>query len=238
MVKSALEVREQIIERMNNQNGAEKFNNPKNRWEKIQAYYELMHDEIIESSKKGVLGIDIYQFDWDPDWTKSPPEFSVWCSTRDHALPMYPQYPAVGYYLDFADPHRKIAIEVDGAAYHDHDKDIIRDRRLADNGWVVYRIPASKTFSKIKAPDVDFMHNSPELQKYQLQGWLTKTSDGAIFAIKAFYYKKSVEDWARYFGMSEYGDYQSVNFLEDCHRVLTNSCNVPYMVPDVKHIIP
>ena len=44
-------------------------------------------------------------------------------------LPFYPQYPIGKYFVDFADPVKKIVIECDGKKYHqDKEKDKRRQR--------------------------------------------------------------------------------------------------------------
>ena len=46
-----------------------------------------------------------------------------------------------GFFVDFANPKAKVAIECDGEAYHrDKAKDAYRDAKLSGLGWAVYRI--------------------------------------------------------------------------------------------------
>jgi len=71
----------------------------------------------------------------------------VWTEIKCHGLPMYPQFPAMGYFLDFADPIKKIAIEADGKRWHkDKEKDARRDFVLESAGWEIYRIQGKDTF--------------------------------------------------------------------------------------------
>lgn len=52
------------------------------------------------------------------------------------------QYPVSGYYLDFAIPDRKVAIEIDGADWHTGERamlDKIRQQNLEADGWRVVR---------------------------------------------------------------------------------------------------
>lgn len=82
--------------------------------------------------------------DYDPyivDWTlcMTPIESDVWYCIRCLGLPFYPQYPACGFFLDFADPVKKIAFECDGRQWHSKEKDLARDNRLNANGWLVHR---------------------------------------------------------------------------------------------------
>jgi very-short-patch-repair endonuclease len=44
---------------------------------------------------------------------------------------MYPQFPVGPYFLDFADPVKKLGIEVDSRRYHeDRAKDRLREQHL------------------------------------------------------------------------------------------------------------
>jgi len=38
----------------------------------------------------------------------SPIEFNVWSDIRSNGLMFYPQFPVLNYFIDFADPIRKI----------------------------------------------------------------------------------------------------------------------------------
>ncbi len=54
---------------------------------------------------------------------------------------LYPQYPVEGYFADFANPHFKLIVELDGKNYHNKEKDEARDRILRNKGWTTYRLP-------------------------------------------------------------------------------------------------
>jgi very-short-patch-repair endonuclease len=71
----------------------------------------------------------------------TPIEMNFWADCRDQNLVLYPQYPACGYFIDFANPVAKVGIECDGRAYHqDKDADAYRQHVLESNGWSIYRI--------------------------------------------------------------------------------------------------
>ena len=53
---------------------------------------------------------------------------------------MYPQWPQCGFFLDFANPVARVAIECDGREFHDSVKDGRRDAILEAEGWTVYRL--------------------------------------------------------------------------------------------------
>jgi very-short-patch-repair endonuclease len=80
----------------------------------------------------------------------TPIESNVWHDIRANGLPMYPQFPVDGYFLDFADPVNKIAIEVDGKEFHsskEHkEKDREREKNLMLRGWRVYRLQGRQTY--------------------------------------------------------------------------------------------
>lgn len=48
------------------------------------------------------------------------------------------------YWVDFAVVSRRLAIEVDGAHWHDAERDSIRDRKIAALGWAVVRFPEDR----------------------------------------------------------------------------------------------
>lgn len=77
------------------------------------------------------------------DWLMifTPIERGAWSDIRELPFSVWPQYPVGKYFVDFAIVHKRIAIECDGAAYHDAKKDAIRDAELRRMGWHVVRIP-------------------------------------------------------------------------------------------------
>jgi very-short-patch-repair endonuclease len=79
----------------------------------------------------------------------TPIERNIWNEIRFYQLPFYPQYPVGKYFVDFADPIKKIVIEVDGK-YHAFTKlaDEHRQRRIERLGWTVLRIKGRDTFTR------------------------------------------------------------------------------------------
>ena len=64
------------------------------------------------------------------------------------------------YFVDFGDPWRQIAIECDGAQWHDEKADAIRDSNLAGLGWIVHRISGRDCFiykEGARDPAFDFL---------------------------------------------------------------------------------
>lgn len=125
-----------------------------NNWNAIRAHYET-HDQAIMSEKKSEWAIDAYA--WDDGMgiiDLTPIEKCMWSFIRDHGGVFYPQYPVLGIFVDFANPKAKVAIECDGAAYHDEEKDRQRDEMLEADGWTVYRFKGSACIKDETSIDV------------------------------------------------------------------------------------
>lgn len=113
-----------------------------NQWEAAKWFYDRHRHFILEEARNE-WAIDPYA--WSPYIRLTPIEEWLWGDIRNANLVMYPQYPVAGFFLDFANPVAKVAIECDGAAYHqDKAKDAARDAKLAALGWKVYRITGSQ----------------------------------------------------------------------------------------------
>ncbi len=108
---------------------------------------------------------DSYRF-WTPrcdpygiyDWNAifSPIEKLVWVEIRNLGLPFYPQYPVLNFFLDFADPIKKIGLELDGKDYHlDKEKDRRRQELIENEGWDVYRISGSTVMRKVEIDNAE-----------------------------------------------------------------------------------
>ncbi len=108
-------------------------------WQLIREFYKMVEPRIM-AEKSSEWGIDPYA--WDTGLIRMTPiESLLWSDIRDVGLVVYPQYPVAGFFVDFANPKAKVAIECDGEAYHrDKSKDAVRDAKLAALGWAVYRI--------------------------------------------------------------------------------------------------
>lgn len=81
----------------------------------------------------------------------TPIEKNVWNTIRGYGLELYPQFPVGKYYLDFANPFLKVAIEVDGKEHLDPEriaKDAKRTYELSLAGWEIVRIPGWITFKR------------------------------------------------------------------------------------------
>jgi very-short-patch-repair endonuclease len=140
--------------------------------------------------------IDPYFLEW--DWT--PIEYNLWCDIRRIGIPFYPQVPALTYFLDFADPVKKIAIEADGKRWHsDKIRDQIRDKKLREAGWQVFRVDGSMTYRnkeqyfKYYSPDHNRRYNAAkkcfETESADLyESFFTQSGEGLIERLKEEYY--------------------------------------------------
>lgn len=114
----------------------------KNKWVSIRAHYKK-HATAILAERRDEWAIDPYSWgDFDSAIIfLTPIEEWFWADARTADLILYPQYPVGGFFVDFANPVAKVAIECDGAAFHaDKAKDLARDQELSRLGWTVYRI--------------------------------------------------------------------------------------------------
>lgn len=111
-----------------------------NNWNAIRAFYDTLRDEIM-ACRTEWADDDAYMWDHVGGIEMTPIERWLWSDIRSVDAVLYPQYPVGGFFLDFANPVAKVAIECDGAEWHkDKDRDAARDSRLAAMGWTVYRI--------------------------------------------------------------------------------------------------
>lgn len=111
------------------------------------AFNQLKYfNQIRESYKNWKPRSDPYgYFNWFNVFT--PIEYNVWCDIRYWCIPFYPQYPVDKYFIDFADPIKKIGIEVDGKEYHQNfEKDFKRQQEIENLGWEIYRINGRDTY--------------------------------------------------------------------------------------------
>lgn len=95
------------------------------------------------------LAIDAGHSTWDDepyhlaDWLAifTPIEAAAWIDIRGAGLPLWPQLPVGPFFVDFGNPIKKVALECDGRQWHNPTKDALRDAKLLEMGWVLYRAP-------------------------------------------------------------------------------------------------
>lgn len=158
----------------------------------IKNFYLSNQEQIIN---KPTTWACAYPTDWSLIF--SPIELMAWQSIRAKGkIILYPQYPALNYFLDFGNPGLKVALELDGKYYHNQDKDFIRDMELKKNGWNVYRITGSEMykadFKEITEIESEYYYEDRDEDKAieDLRYWLLKTGDGIIQAIKEVHFQE------------------------------------------------
>ena len=120
-------------------------------WQKQQAVLRKTMDEarIVDSQ-----GRVLQEAALRPGVADSPAETVFWDAYRK-AVPseltgLVAQYKIGRYRLDFAIPHRRMGIEIDGLQYHSSQESIIKDRRrqreLEQQGWRIVRFAAKEVF--------------------------------------------------------------------------------------------
>lgn len=180
------------------------------RFSRIREHYRTELPRMMaEYERTGRMHFDPYRLDFTADMT--PIEASVWSDIRCAGLPFLPQIPALNYFIDFADPFQKIAIECDGKEWHDAEKDAKRDARLAEDGWTVYRIPGHKCKRLLKLPTdllADKEHagytedEALRLVTPHAIEWFANTSEGIVAAIGVKHYGHAsafrFADWQLY----------------------------------------
>lgn len=96
-----------------------------NNWNALREHY-ARHAKVIEACDRNEWAMDPYA--WSTGIMRMTPiEEWLWHDIRDANAVFYPQYPIGGFFVDFANPRAKVAIECDGAAFHlDKSKDEAR----------------------------------------------------------------------------------------------------------------
>lgn len=116
------------------------------QWDFLRGYYEQNTPAIL-AEETWRWAVQINEIDWHSMF--SPIEEAFWTDMRMEGVVMYPQYPAAGFFLDFAHPKVKVAVECDGAAWHmDRLKDYARDEKLRRLGWTVFRLTGSQCLQR------------------------------------------------------------------------------------------
>jgi very-short-patch-repair endonuclease len=129
------------------------------------------------------------------DWF-TPIEQNVWQDIRVIGLPFVPQFPVSGYFIDFADPVKKIGIEVDGKEWHmDKGKDEIRQGRLERLGWVIRRIEGRQTYKDTmwySDREEDLLEKDPEDDYGKIKDlwkdYYADCSEGILRKLKSEFY--------------------------------------------------
>jgi hypothetical protein len=109
-------------------------------WRRVREHYRRNLGAILRCPASE-WALDIYAWDHDAGIRLTPIETSLWHDIRAEAAVLYPQFPVGRFFVDFANPVAKVAIECDGAKWHsDPAKDTARQAEIEALGWTVYRI--------------------------------------------------------------------------------------------------
>lgn len=112
-----------------------------NDWPGVRAFYEWAMPMIL-AERADEWAIDTYAWDAKPIIFMTPIEAWLWSDIRALNAIFYPQVPVGRFFVDFANPTARVALECDGAEFHqDQARDAARDRWLESEGWRVYRFP-------------------------------------------------------------------------------------------------
>lgn len=189
---------------------------------RIRETYKDLIPTIMESRHQ----TDPYIFDFDMPMT--PIEENVWHDIRVLGLPFYMQFPVGPYFIDFADPIKKIGVEVDGKEWHqDHDADDKREKELNRLGWVIVRIPGYKTFKRRS----DFFQNDEdeyidlEARDACMNMFLAESSEGILLSLKRKWYDHEQKEESKLTKLSDV--MQSViNDILDKSSRISSMCDV------------
>lgn len=193
----------------------------KNYYQKLSAirsYYRRVEPQLLKHHRERPTQFyDSYPTDW--SLLFSPIERMAWDAIRcKGGIVLYPQYPALEYFLDFANPGLKIALELDGK-HHDKDRDFFRDQDLKRAGWTIYRITGREMHGTFRDWS-DFDSMTEENEKMEaLTHWILKTGDGVIEAIKQIHFNHLTYSHC-YDEEDEEVDYAFIKFYESCIQTL------------------
>jgi hypothetical protein len=170
------------------------------RWEALRERYARVSPYIIAGKR-----VSPYIVDWGREFT--PIEAEAWNDIRRMGMPFYPQYPVLRYFIDFADPHKKIGLELDGAQYHSAEKDTPRDEALWEQGWRIFRVPGREAFISERYPN-PFLNErwAQRAREYpsdfgaDVKEFLCRTGEGLLYALDWVYYAQDKRRYERWLG--------------------------------------
>ncbi|HEU5071255.1 MAG TPA: DUF559 domain-containing protein [Verrucomicrobiae bacterium] len=154
----------------------------------VRRYYNEALPKIMAlASESLTTWYSVYPFDW--KFNKN--ESSLWASIRSRPVVLYPEFPVLGYFVDFGNPFLKIAIEADSKEFHDKEEDKARDHKLLEVGWKTFRVSYNDNFAPFKGlGEISEMISSGDEDAAceEIKNWMLNTSDGVVEAIEFFYF--------------------------------------------------
>lgn len=157
----------------------------------IARYYRFNESDIIKfNSEYPRHWYHSYPIDWTLFFT--PIEMNVWGDIRSKGVVMYPQYPALNYHLDFANPAIKVGVEVDGAEYHKNkEKDKNRDSELSRAGWTIFRITGKESVYTHYNDSLECSEGRMDEDEADecIKDWIFNSGNGIITAIDQIYFR-------------------------------------------------
>lgn len=172
------------------------------RWDAIFGYYRHANEEILKGSDPNHWALDPYEVRW--EGVMSPIEAKAWSDIRvNGGVVFYPQYPVRNRYVDFGNPVLRLALECDGAEFHqDRKREQARDAELRDLGWSVIHVSGAECartligldemLEELDCPLNDLLA-SPQYRA-QAERWFMETSEGIVEAIRLKYFERISEE--------------------------------------------
>lgn len=186
-----------------------------NKFDEIKSQYDYRLPYWMDHFEKtGMMNQDPYFRDWIVEFT--PIERYVWSDLRGNGLDFFPQFPACGFFLDFANPFLKIAIECDGQAYHDKEKDFQRDMKLQNDGWIVFRVTGSECNRNLPTPLDKSSFDEYGPTREQIYNYYNTTSEGVVTCIKAVFFNRT--------GKALHERYED-DYIREIYISLDDHCN-------------
>jgi len=155
----------------------------KERFSAIRRNYRTYQKEVDAGDASWMHGSPYEIADWLPLF--SPIEQMAWQDIRAAGLPLWPQLPVGRFFVDFGNPEARVALECDGKAYHNTEKDAARDRELAKLGWTVIRVPGWRCNKLMESPN-DILERTGEIPDGYLEEWNDKTMAGVIDQLRGY----------------------------------------------------
>jgi very-short-patch-repair endonuclease len=119
-------------------------------WTRHQAWREayIAGERFIRAVPANRWAFDAYDFVRDGRFF-TPIEREFWSVIRINGIVLYPQYPVGRFTVDFGNPVAGVAVECDGAAYHqDHAKEMARDAEIRAEGWEIFHLQGKEIFQE------------------------------------------------------------------------------------------